>query len=338
MWLSVGAGVPVRFSPSPVFTRQNIMICTVTLNTAIDRVLLAPGFMPGQHVKVRVRSLSPAGKGINVARGLARLGVGAVCCGFVGENQLPFFRNSLAEETIECMLTPCEAETRTNTTILDPAGKTTTTHLREPGFEITKKDLKRLESDLQEVLEKKTVETAAFCGSLHDGMETSDCLRLLDLAGEGDRQVVLDIGGEQGRELLESGKADLVKPNLEELRQYLHRDIAAEKAPEAAAELLRFVDTVLLTLGGRGACLIAEDTTLKACCKGSPESVSNTVGCGDAFLAGWLYGAQAGFEPAESLACGVACGTASARTETTADYDSNDVRFFMENCVLSTGF
>ncbi len=313
------------------------MICTVTLNTAIDRVLLAPGFIPGEHVKVRLQSLSPAGKGINVARGLARLGAGAVCCGFVGEHQLPFFRNSLAEKAIECMLTPCQAETRTNTTILDPAGKIPSTHLREPGFEITKKDLERLESDLQEVLENNTVEAAAFCGSLPCGMEASDCLRLLDLAGEGGRQVVLDIGGEQGRELLESGKADLVKPNLQELRQYLHRDIAADKAPEAAAGLLRFVDTVLLTLGGKGACLIDGDTTLKACCKVNPESIRNTVGCGDAFLAGWLYGAQAGFEPAESLACGVACGTASARSETTADYDRNDVVYFMESCVLSTG-
>ena len=53
------------------------MIVTVTLNTTVDRVLAVPGFRVGVHAQAELRQLQPSGKGVNVARGLARLGVPA---------------------------------------------------------------------------------------------------------------------------------------------------------------------------------------------------------------------------------------------------------------------
>ena len=60
------------------------MIITVTLNPAVDRVLEVDGFKVGQHARARLKALLPAGKGINVARGVVKLGATAGACALVG--------------------------------------------------------------------------------------------------------------------------------------------------------------------------------------------------------------------------------------------------------------
>ncbi len=307
------------------------MICTVTLNTAMDRVLSAPGFSPGSHVKARLLSSLPAGKGVNVARGLARLGSGAVCCGFAGKDQLSFFQNSLARDGVECRLTPCDGQTRFNTTILDPVGKTST-HLREPGFNISRAELQELQNDLDAVMEGGRVKAVAFCGSLPPGVEAADCLRLFDIAAGGDRELIADISGAEGTRLIKSGLVNTVKPNLEELQQFLDKDVSADDAPKAARELLDCVDTILLTLGAHGACLITADEMLKVSCPVDPALVINTVGCGDAFLAGWLACGQAGMPRKDRLAFAAACAAAAAQTETSACYSPGSVHRLLNIC------
>ena len=111
------------------------MIVTVTLNTAIDRVLSAPALRLGRTVTASLLASVPAGKGVNVSRYLAALGVPSVACGFVGRRELRIYEESFRDTLVTSTLIEVSAPTRINTTILSDA-RSGETHIREEGFSV----------------------------------------------------------------------------------------------------------------------------------------------------------------------------------------------------------
>ncbi len=311
------------------------MILTVTLNPTTDRTLEVPHFEVGRHARARLVALVPAGKGINVARGLVRLGSRALACGLVGRWEAPLYAESLRRDGVECALCPVEGTTRSNTTILDPTGGTTT-HLREQGFTVKADDVARLRSRLAEGIRRCRADaeevTTVFSGSLPPGLKEADWLSLLRHCRGAGARIVLDTGGDALRAALDSGLVDTIKPNLAELARCLGQEVERAEAPERAAELLDRTQTVLLTLGAEGAFAICRDGTMGVACRLDPARVRNTVGCGDAFLAGWLYGVETCSEVAAALRWGAAAGAASACSDTTAGYTRREVEQLLPNC------
>lgn len=308
------------------------MILTVTLNPAMDKTLRVPNFAVGQHARARLLSLIPAGKGINVARGLARLGRSSTACGLVGRGERETYRRVLENEGIDCALTDIEGITRTNTTILDPE-RGTTTHLREEGFTVTEEDLHRLSDALCARLKSASAPArVVFAGSLPPGVNASQFVRILEGCHEAGARIVLDTSGPPLRAAVASGLVDTVKPNLTELGQCLGREVGQGECVEAARGLLDRADAVLLTLGERGAWLVGRDVRAGARCPLMLREVQNTVGCGDAFLAGWLDGMDAGRPAADALGWAASAGAASARGKTTVDYTRQDVEELMGRC------
>jgi len=108
----------------------------------------------------------------------------------------------------------------------------------------------------------------------------------------------------------------LIKPNVEELGECLGRDLrgAGEEALAAAARsLLDRVGTVLVTRGSDGALAVRRGEALA----GSVETggARNTVGCGDAFLGGYLAALWRGMAFGDAVRLAVACGAAQAVAE-----------------------
>jgi 1-phosphofructokinase len=108
----------------------------------------------------------------------------------------------------------------------------------------------------------------------------------------------------------------LMKPNGEELASFTGDDPELLEAdPYAAAKAARTlvdagVESVLATLGARGAVLVNADGAWHA--TPPPISVVSTVGAGDSSLFGYLLGELRGNPPAERLALAVAYGSAAA--------------------------
>jgi 1-phosphofructokinase len=307
------------------------MILSVTLNPAVDKALEVPGFHVGAHARARVMSVLAAGKGVNVARGLARLGGTAVAAGFVGRDEERVFAGSLAEDGIRAEFTAVAGRTRTNTTILDPDARTTT-HLREWGFEVSAADLSAIRTRLQELLSRGDADTVVFAGSLPQGMEPGHFASLIEACADRDARVVVDTNGPALEAAVATGAVDTLKPNLLELGQVLGRDVPAGEGPQAAAELLDRVKTVLLTLGEQGAWLVREGAAVGRACPLAGGELRNTVGCGDAFLAGWLHGEQVSDDPADALCWAVAAGAASAMSESTVGYALDDAQALLPRC------
>ena len=307
----------------------------VTLNPAIDRALEVPNFEVGQHARARLVASVPAGKGINVARGVARLGSTAAAAGFVGRGEAAAYEESLRREGVRVALCPVDGLTRTNTTVLDPVRRTTT-HLREEGFTVGADDLSRLRSMLTSILDEGRAGdgrvAVVFSGSLPPGMEPGDLVSLVRHCREAGAAVVVDTGGHALRAAVDSACVHTVKPNLAELGECLGASLTAELAPARAAELLGKVDTVLLTLGASGAFVVREGSREGMVCRLDASQVANTVGCGDAFLAGWLHGLESSGSPRAALRWAVAAGAASARSTTTVGYTAAQVRELLPLC------
>ncbi len=311
------------------------MIITVTLNPAIDKALRVPGFAVGEHAKAEVLSLLPAGKGVNVARGLARLGSAALATGFVGRNEEGMFAESLAKEGAQARFCRVSGRTRTNTTILDPDARATT-HLREPGFRVQPDDVGALRSLLTGLLDEHPDAPVVFAGSLPEGVGQGGFAALLRLcAGQGAR-VVVDTSGPALRAAVRSGAVSTIKPNLLELGECLGREVPQEKAVQGAQQLLASVQVVLLTLGEQGAYLVHREGELGRHCPLEPGELANVVGCGDAFLAGWLHGLDRNAPLEQALQWAVASGAASATSESTVGYSRADVERLLPRCLPLT--
>ena len=89
-----------------------------------------------------------------------------------------------------------------------------------------------------------------------------------------------------------------------------------------AAEWLRGkgAENVLVSLGGEGALLCAEETRVY---QPAPQGeVVGTVGAGDSLVAGFAADWQRTGDPVQALRLGVACGSATACCEGLADSES----------------
>ncbi len=307
------------------------MIVTVTLNPAVDKALEVPGFKVGAHARAEVRSLLPAGKGNNVARGIARLGGEVIASGFVGRDEESLFAGSLAEDGVETRFCAVAGRTRTNATVLDPEARTTT-HLREPGFRVTDEDRRGVEGLLTQLISGRSAATVVFAGSLPPGFTPGHFTGLIGKCAEAGARVAVDAAGPALRSAVDSGAVETIKPNLRELGQLCETEVDREGAVAAARGVLGRVETVLLTMGEEGAFLLREGLTLGRRCALDDYEVGNTVGCGDAFLAGWLRGGQLSEAPAEALCRAAATGAASAASETTVGYEPGDVEELMRRC------
>ena len=105
-------------------------------------------------------------------------------------------------------------------------------------------------------------------------------------------------------------RAHLIKMNDEELElviQWMH--ISAEHIEEQLSALSRKLNhkNICVTLGDKGAILWHEGTIYRH--QGYPCSVVDTVGAGDSFLAGLIYGLFSNQTPQQALELGCALGS-----------------------------
>jgi len=310
---------------------RGVTLITVTLNTSVDRTVEVPRFAVGGHLKGRLARLQPAGKGVNVSRCLDSLGVPSVATGFVGAGETALYRDSLAATRAEMRLVPIAGTTRSNTTILDPV-LGTDTHIREAGPTVRPEEVESLRATLAALALPEAV--AVFCGSLPPGVTADDVARLMAACRDAGARVAADLNGPQ-LGVAVAAEALLIKPNVEELGELVGRDLSGAGEAEllaAARPLCDRVGTVLLTRGREGAMAVRQADAL-ACSVEVPRA-RNTVGCGDAFLAGYLAGLWRGVAADECLRLAVACGAANALTDAAGQIDPAQVRELADRAEL----
>ncbi len=109
----------------------------------------------------------------------------------------------------------------------------------------------------------------------------------------------------------------MMKPNQDEIRQLTGRAELSRKELLQAVEQLgkRGISYVVISLGQEGAVMAASSGVYQAAVPGI-EAV-NTVGCGDAMMAGFAIGLKNHWDPSEILRYARALAAANARQERT---------------------
>ncbi len=290
------------------------MIITLTANPSHDRTVALTEELQRGSVQRAASVISQAGgKGVNISRASVAAGVPTLAV-LPAPKDDPFVHELLAAG-IDCRPVNQEGNLRVNITISEPDG--TTTKLNSPGPEMTL----ATRVELIDTLRRRSGggDWVVLAGSLPPGAPDEWYAELVTaLHGTGAR-VAVDTSDAPLRALVERldvAAPHLMKPNGHELASFTGQDgDALEDDPVAAAraacELVdRGVETVLATLGARGAVLVTEAGAWHA--TPPPTTVVSTVGAGDSSLFGYLLAALEGRAPEARLALAVAYGSAAA--------------------------
>ncbi len=297
-------------------------IVCVTLNPAVDRTIEVSGLELGQHAQGRLISRHPAGKAVNVARVLGYLGQPCLLTGFVGEAQRAMFERSFDSPVVQTQLFGLDSTTRENITLVDTA-RGIETHVRDEGVLVTPDDYERLARKLK-ILARPNV-WMVFAGSLPRGMTVMAFLDILKCVLDRGAQVVLD-SSEGALAAVRTLPLWLIKPNRAELASLtgLPTD-TPEAVLQAIAAVPGQVEMVLASVGADGCYLSEGGRVVHGRMPALPKKVTNTVGCGDALLAGLLAAKVRGYDSLSAVGYAVAVATSACFQLKAGDIDPVEV-------------
>jgi len=288
------------------------MIVTLTPNPSLDRTLFLDTFIRGAVNRCTATLVEPSGKGINVALALHSHGIPVLA-------QLPI-GGPAGEQLVQLLdaaglpyrTVMIAGTVRTNVSMIEADG--TTSKINEPGPTLTSEELAEL---VRATLDScSSADWLAICGTLPNGFSERHLVEAVRAARAAGLRVAVDTSGSTLRAVL-SATPQLVKPNAHELAEVTGRLILTIGDVTAAAELLRAkgVDTVLVSLGRDGAVLVDGNGALHG--RAAAVTAINTVGAGDAFLAGYLAADANASTPADRLACALQWGATAVQHQGT---------------------
>ena len=256
------------------------MIVTVTPNPSIDRTIQIDRLDRGRMIRARAATSEAAGKGLNVSLALATEGFDTSAVFPLAADSATVYLRLLAD-AVPITAVPVQGATRVNVSLVEPDG--TVTKVNEPGPQLGPDDVEAILAAASAVAGSGWV---VGCGSLPPGAPVDFYARLIALGSE-DRRIAVDTSGEALGAAV-CARAALVKPNTAELAELVGRPLATIGDVIAAARELieRGAHAVLVSLGPDGALLVDARTASHA--EASIDDVVNTVGAGDALLAGFL--------------------------------------------------
>lgn len=283
------------------------MILCVTPNPAIDRTLHVSSLYVGEVHRADKTLIAAGGKGLNVARTIKALGGEPFCMGLIGGHSGNLFADLAEQEGLPAYWTHTRNETRTCMIFVED-GKDATV-VNERGAEVSAADCEAFVNDVWQQAER--VQFVCVSGSLPPGFSQDSFHSLLSGLVEQKKSVWVDTSGTALRVALDV-KGIHIKVNAEELGDAVGMEISdAEQAVKISSQLQRQgVNSIAITLGKNGAVLSSRNGNWSA--KPPKIKAISSVGSGDAFLGGLVFGLASGYSQPAALQYGVAAGAANA--------------------------
>lgn len=258
------------------------MIFTVTLNPALDKTVMLPGFAINTVNRVQQIRLDPGGKGINVSKTVQALGGQTLCLGVLGGAAGGYIKMALDQMALPNDMVITGDVTRTNIKIVDPVLKTNT-DINEPGSPLSRETLQAVWDKL--AVRVQAGDTVVFAGKNPPQMADdllADWVR--ELKSRHVRVCVDTVG--QPMRLALAEKPDIIKPNQQEFSEVMQTHLQTESEIIHAARSLveqGGIGLAVVSMGSEGAVFVTKDLVLRGY---SPKvSVASTVGSGDAMMA-----------------------------------------------------
>jgi 1-phosphofructokinase len=288
------------------------MIVTVTPNPSLDRTLFLDTFIRGAVNRCTGTLVEPSGKGINVALALHSQGVPVLALLPMGGPAGQQLVELLDLAGLPYRTVPIIGTVRTNVSMIEEDGSTS--KLNEPGPTLSSEEVAELVRTMLDSCH--SADWLAICGTLPNGFSERYLVDAMRAARTAHVRVAVDTSGVTLRAVL-GATPDLVKPNTQELAQVTGRALQTIGDVTAAAELLRAkgLGTALVSLGRDGAVLVDGGGALYG--RTAAVTAINTVGAGDAFLAGYLAADANASSPADRLAVALRWGATAVQHQGT---------------------
>lgn len=289
-------------------------VLTITLNPTVDKSCEADGIKPDKKIRCSQPQYEPGGGGINVSRGLERLGIKSVALFTSGGRTGELLVKLLQKENVDCKAVPVTAETRENFIVVDTT-RNDQFRFGMPGEEITPEEADAIHSEILNI--SPLPEIVVISGSLPPGIKPQFLNKLVKELKAKNVKVIADTSGEALAEILKEG-VYLLKPNLGELSKLTGIDeLDNDSADEAAKQLIDEgkAEIVVVSMGPQGAYLVTKYETLHV--PAPSVKKMSTVGAGDSMVAGMVSVLANGGTHSEMARMGVACGSAATMSKGT---------------------
>ncbi len=304
------------------------MICTVSLNPALDKYLRLPGLRRGEHQEVNEAVTSAGGKAINVAGVLRTLGEDVLLLGFFGGYTGHYLLQEIAREGIKAEPVLVSGTTRTAFVVVEDGG--IETEIVEPGAPVTAEELGQLRRQLQRLAREASA--VVLSGSVPPGCPDHVYQLLIEDCG-GHCPVLLDtsrnwlktVAGQR-----QPHPPTLIKPNRREAEHLLGRrlQVRADFVHGIEELLTRGIPFPVISDSDGGLYVGTPDGVLHGC---APKvEVVNSVGSGDATVAGFAYSLARQWPVEQAVRLATACGTANVLTKECAQVLRLDVDRLLE--------
>ncbi|MGO1538449.1 MAG: 1-phosphofructokinase family hexose kinase [Leucobacter sp.] len=269
-------------------------IVTVTASAAIDRTYQLDRVVPGAVNRADTVSSELSGKGVNVAAAIAQASQTVRAVVPLSASELHWTGDEKFYEPVII-----SRSTRVNITLMEANGLTT--KVNEQAVPLELNEWGALVATSVRALNEIGGGWLVLCGTMPSlvsgGMVPLE--ELLTAAAAAGARIAIDSSGEGLlRALAHPVRLELIKPNTHELAELIKRDLNTIGEVVMAARELQArhnIGTVFVSMGADGALVVGPDDYRLATARA--ESVVNTVGAGDASLAGYLVAvAEAGIE------------------------------------------
>lgn len=293
------------------------MIYSLTIAPAMDYTLDLgeKDLKVGATNRMEAKGYSLGGKGITVARMLNNLKVKNIPIVALGGSTGKQMREIIDHDYEKAIYLPVIGNSRLNVMITGPHQDT---RFNAEAPKVTEKGLEKMFNLFQKHLKKDDI--VILSGSL--GQEDSNLYATLikDYIRPAGAIAILDTTGKSLISALPY-KPFMIKPNDEELADLLGKPMDTPEAILEGGEELKKMgpETVLVTMGRKGAYYFAEDGHVYHCSNAQGTQVS-AVGAGDSSISGFIKGLEEGVSIEKRLQYSMAAGGATAFSEHLGSY------------------
>ena len=296
-------------------------ILTITLNPTVDKSTSIDKLVPEKKLRCEQPKFEPGGGGINVSRGLRRLGFDSTAFFTSGGRTGKLLESLLEKEKVHLNPIAIAGETRENFIVVETASNQQF-RFGMPGDSLSREEEAGILSTLQAI--SPFPEYIVVSGSLPPGMKPEFLREIVKVAKGNGARIIADTSGEALAQMVDEG-VFLLKPNLGELAALTGQEsLDNDSADEAAKDLIAKgkTEVIVVSLGPQGAYLVTKDIT-KLIPAPTVKKLS-TVGAGDSMVAGMVSVLSRGGDFIEMVRMGVACGSAATMNSGTQLFKKAD--------------
>jgi len=307
-----------------------LIFCSL-LNPALDCIYSIEQFQTGSTFVDTAGMITPAGKGLNVARVIATLGEQVCVSAIIPANDIKRSTEFLDSLGIGHDFLSIPGSMRINTTILEKCNGSVT-HINSCSSSVNEYVQSAYEERFIANIKKDDI--CCFTGSLPPGIEQNFYSTLIHNSSERGCLTLLDTRDNALRFGIRSRPA-MIKPNLDELESFFGEQISGVHhiALKGKRLLDMGIEYVFISLGADG--MIALNGNECLLCSAPRVNVKDTVGCGDALAAGLLVAKKRQFSFSEMCRMAVACGSSKAMHEGPGNVSGDEVWQLMEDVEIT---